>query len=103
MNFEPSKLQIELQERARDTVRREITPMVAALPRGDKLSAEQWRAIYRALKPLGYLGSTISPDIGGAGMSGIAEVLLNLGYRVTGSDLGSSATTRPSGSGALSR
>ena len=25
--------------------------------------------------------------IGGAGMSGIAEVLLNLGYRVTGSDL----------------
>src|SRR2546428_2081723 len=25
--------------------------------------------------------------IGGVGMSGIAEVLLNLGYRVTGSDL----------------
>ncbi|MBI3625533.1 MAG: UDP-N-acetylmuramate--L-alanine ligase, partial [Candidatus Rokubacteria bacterium] len=25
--------------------------------------------------------------IGGAGMSGIAEVLLNMGYRVTGSDL----------------
>src|SRR5882672_6291210 len=25
--------------------------------------------------------------IGGAGMSGIAEVLLNLGYRVTGSDI----------------
>ena len=25
--------------------------------------------------------------IGGAGMSGIAEVLINLGYRVTGSDL----------------
>src|SRR3972149_11210743 len=26
-------------------------------------------------------------EIGGAGMSGIAEVCLNLGYRVTGSDL----------------
>ena len=25
--------------------------------------------------------------IGGAGMSGIAEVLLNLGYQVSGSDL----------------
>lgn len=25
--------------------------------------------------------------IGGAGMSGIAEVLLNLGYRISGSDL----------------
>src|SRR5262245_64765761 len=32
--------------------------------------------------------------IGGIGMSGIAEVLLNLGYRVTGSDLKDSETTR---------
>ena len=32
--------------------------------------------------------------IGGIGMSGIAEVLLNLGYRVTGSDLAESETTQ---------
>ena len=32
--------------------------------------------------------------IGGAGMSGIAEVLVNQGYRVTGSDLGENAATR---------
>jgi UDP-N-acetylmuramate--alanine ligase len=32
--------------------------------------------------------------IGGAGMSGIAEVLLNLGYRVSGSDLAQNAATR---------
>lgn len=32
--------------------------------------------------------------IGGVGMSGIAEVLLNLGYQVSGSDLKRSATTR---------
>ena len=32
--------------------------------------------------------------IGGSGMSGIAEVLLNLGYTITGSDLSSNATTR---------
>jgi len=31
--------------------------------------------------------------IGGSGMSGIAEVLLNLGFTVSGSDLGESATT----------
>src|SRR5512139_101201 len=31
--------------------------------------------------------------IGGIGMSGIAEVLLNLGYGVTGSDLAESDTT----------
>lgn len=32
--------------------------------------------------------------IGGAGMSGIAEVLLNQGYSISGSDLSDSATTR---------
>jgi UDP-N-acetylmuramate--alanine ligase len=32
--------------------------------------------------------------IGGAGMSGIAEVLLNQGYAISGSDLGEGATTR---------
>src|SRR6202022_1742316 len=31
--------------------------------------------------------------IGGIGMSGIAEVLLNLGYKISGSDLKLSATT----------
>ena len=32
--------------------------------------------------------------IGGSGMSGIAEVLLTLGYKVSGSDISASATTR---------
>ena len=32
--------------------------------------------------------------IGGVGMSGIAEVLLNQGFSVSGSDLGSNATTK---------
>ncbi|MDE2089011.1 MAG: UDP-N-acetylmuramate--L-alanine ligase, partial [Gammaproteobacteria bacterium] len=32
--------------------------------------------------------------IGGAGMGGIAEVLLNLGYEVSGSDLHENAVTR---------
>jgi UDP-N-acetylmuramate--alanine ligase len=31
--------------------------------------------------------------IGGSGMSGIAEVLLNLGYAISGSDLSSNAAT----------
>ncbi len=32
--------------------------------------------------------------IGGAGMSGIAEVLLNLGYAISGSDLSDSAALK---------
>ena len=68
MDFDLSKQQIELQERARATVMHDVAPVVEALPRGAKLSADQWRGIYRTLKPLGYLGSTISRDHGGAGM-----------------------------------
>ena len=32
--------------------------------------------------------------VGGSGMSGIAEVLLNLGYKISGSDLADSATLK---------
>ena len=40
------------------------------------------------LGPIHFVG------IGGIGMSGIAEVLLNLGYRVQGSDASDSANVR---------
>ena len=40
-----------------------------------------------AVKQIHFVG------VGGAGMSGIAEILHNLGYRVTGSDQSASATT----------
>lgn len=42
----------------------------------------------RQIKQIHFVG------IGGAGMSGIAEVLLNLGYVITGSDLKENAVTR---------
>jgi UDP-N-acetylmuramate--alanine ligase len=45
--------------------------------------------VYRSkIKQIHFVG------IGGIGMSGIAEVLLNLGYRITGSDAKESETTR---------
>ena len=42
----------------------------------------------REIGPIHFVG------IGGIGMSGIAEVLANLGYRVQGSDLADSANVR---------
>ena len=42
----------------------------------------------REIGPIHFVG------IGGSGMSGIAEVLLTLGYTVSGSDLGSNAVTQ---------
>jgi UDP-N-acetylmuramate--alanine ligase len=41
-----------------------------------------------AIKNIHFIG------LGGAGMSGIAEVLHNLGYVISGSDLSDSATLR---------
>jgi UDP-N-acetylmuramate--alanine ligase len=46
------------------------------------------RELFRKIRQIHFVG------IGGAGMSGIAEVLLTLGYRVTGSDQGTSETTK---------
>jgi UDP-N-acetylmuramate--alanine ligase len=44
--------------------------------------------MFRKIQQIHFIG------VGGAGMSGIAEVLLNLGYRVTGSDLQYSETVK---------
>lgn len=46
-----------------------------------------WHNPMRRIRRVHFIG------IGGAGMSGIAEVMLNLGYQVSGSDLIHSATT----------
>src|SRR5947209_6036722 len=46
------------------------------------------RSLPGSIGPLHFVG------IGGIGMSGIAEILHNLGYRVQGSDLAESANTR---------
>jgi UDP-N-acetylmuramate--alanine ligase len=44
--------------------------------------------VKHAVKHIHFVG------IGGSGMSGIAEVLLTLGYKVSGSDLASNASTK---------
>ena len=54
-------------------------PLIRTIP-------EAWRDM-RRIRQVHFVG------VGGAGMSGIAEVLLNLGYRVSGSDLRASAVT----------
>jgi UDP-N-acetylmuramate--alanine ligase len=46
------------------------------------------RSLPESIGPIHFVG------VGGIGMSGIAEVLHNLGYRVQGSDLADGANTR---------
>ncbi len=69
MDFAQTTAQHALQERAREAVRTVVAPVAAAVPRGAKLTGDQMRTIFRGLAPLGYLGSTIPKDLGGAGMS----------------------------------
>ncbi|PZW44772.1 alkylation response protein AidB-like acyl-CoA dehydrogenase [Humitalea rosea] len=59
----------ELQAAVAEVVQRVIAPISAATPPGTRLTAEQMRTCLRALQPLGYLGSTIPRDFGGAGLS----------------------------------
>ncbi len=58
-----------LVEQARAIVAETVQPLVDALPPGGKLDAPAWRTMYRALKPVGYLGSTIPRELGGGGLS----------------------------------
>jgi alkylation response protein AidB-like acyl-CoA dehydrogenase len=76
VDFALSKQQVELQERAREAVDRVVVPVVRSLPRGERLGAEPMKQIHKGLAPLGYLGSTISPTHGGAGMTCVDYGLL---------------------------
>ncbi|HEB97023.1 MAG TPA: UDP-N-acetylmuramate--L-alanine ligase [Sedimenticola thiotaurini] len=48
----------------------------------------------RAAEAMGRIRQLHFVGIGGSGMNGIAEVMLNLGYRISGSDLKANAATR---------
>lgn len=54
----------------------------------DIVKAAKWHNPMRRTRNIHFVG------IGGVGMCGIAEVLLNLGYQVSGSDMAESANTR---------
>jgi alkylation response protein AidB-like acyl-CoA dehydrogenase len=76
MDFALSKSQRELQEQAAEAVERVIVPVAKSQPSHVKLSVEQTRQIYRGLAPLGYIGSTIPKEAGGAGLSYVDYGLL---------------------------
>src|SRR6185437_6109746 len=76
MDFALTAAQQVRREQAREIVAREVAPIAAAVPSGGQLTAPQIRQIYKSLIPTGYLGSTISRDLGGAGLSFVDYGLL---------------------------
>jgi UDP-N-acetylmuramate--alanine ligase len=76
---------LERAPRERDVVKRDQRePAVGA----SALTGRVKVRMFRKIQHIHLVG------IGGAGMSGIAEVLLTMGYKITGSDLSASDTTR---------
>ncbi len=69
MSFELTREQRDLQERSRQAIVDVVAPVAAQVAPGAKLDSTQMKTIYKGLAPLGLLGSTISKDLGGAGMS----------------------------------
>jgi alkylation response protein AidB-like acyl-CoA dehydrogenase len=67
--FSETDAQRKLQEAAREIVANVVAPIVSGLAPQQKLRADDLRKISKALKPLGYLGSTIPREFGGAGLS----------------------------------
>lgn len=76
MSFVETPAQRALQEAARDAVQRIVVPAVEALAPGARLGHDELSRIYRALAPLGYLGSTIPASLGGAGLGYVDYGLL---------------------------
>jgi alkylation response protein AidB-like acyl-CoA dehydrogenase len=76
MVLPPTPAQQDLVQHARHVVATSVQPLADALPQGTKFDADAWRTMYRALAPLGYLGSTIPRDMGGAGLSYVEYGLL---------------------------
>jgi len=76
VSFTETPAQRALQEAARDAVDNVVAPIALALAPGEKLTAAHLRTIYAELAPLGYLGSTIPKELGGAGLSYVDYGLL---------------------------
>ena len=65
-----------MREAARDAIGTVVEPLLAEVGPHGRLDAGQVRRLYRGLAPLGYVGSTIPREAGGAGMSYVEYGLL---------------------------
>jgi len=68
MNFDLSEEQIMLKDSARKLMEREVAPFLARFPKDRPLPPEKIKELLKKLIPLGYLGSIIPAEYGGAGL-----------------------------------
>jgi len=76
MDFDLTDEQKMLKESARKLMEREVTPFLDSFPAGEPLSFENLQTLLRKLIPLGYMGSTVSEEYGGAGLDPLTYALI---------------------------
>ena len=76
MTFDLTPKQVELRERARAAIVEVAEPLASRFPAGGKLDFPAMQELYRGLAPLGYVGSTVPEEAGGAGLSYVDYGLL---------------------------
>jgi len=76
MNFDFSEEQVMLKNSARRVMEKEVTPFLSSFPKDRPLPPEKIRELLKKLIPLGYLGSVIPVEYGGAGLDYLTYGLL---------------------------
>ena len=76
MDFELTKQQLELRERADAVLKDQVEPILSAYGQKKYIDRDTMTRIYKALAPLGYLGSTIPKEAGGAGFDHVTYGVL---------------------------
>lgn len=76
MDFELTDEQKMLKESARKLMDREVMPYFAQFPEDRPMTPEEIKGVLKKFIPLGYLGSTIPEEWGGAGLDFITYMLL---------------------------
>jgi alkylation response protein AidB-like acyl-CoA dehydrogenase len=76
MDFELTDEQRMLKESARKLLQSEVEPYLAQFPVDRQMTPSEIKTLLKKFIPLGYLGSTIPEEYGGAGMDFLTYILL---------------------------
>jgi alkylation response protein AidB-like acyl-CoA dehydrogenase len=76
MDFKLSDEQRMLKESARKLIESEVEPYLARFPEDRQMPSSEIKNLLKKFIPLGYLGSTVPEETGGAGMDFMTYILL---------------------------
>jgi alkylation response protein AidB-like acyl-CoA dehydrogenase len=76
MDFDLTKEQQNLRERAAEVIKNDVEPILSAYGAEKYIDRDTMTKIFKVLAPLGYLGSTLPKEAGGAGLDHVTYGVL---------------------------